>query len=43
MRFFEYESRQIVAQAGIPVSKHGFATNAGGGARGSPRRSAARS
>jgi succinyl-CoA synthetase beta subunit/citryl-CoA synthetase large subunit len=28
MRFFEYESRQIVAKAGIPVSKHGFATTA---------------
>ncbi len=26
MRFFEYESRQIVAKSGIPVSKHGFAT-----------------
>src|SRR5512133_1978423 len=26
MRFFEFESRQIVAKAGIPVSKHGFAT-----------------
>jgi succinyl-CoA synthetase beta subunit len=26
VRFFEYESRQIVAKAGIPVSKHGFAT-----------------
>ncbi|MCW2954060.1 MAG: hypothetical protein JWQ48_3230 [Conexibacter sp.] len=26
MRFFEYESRQIVAKAGIPVSRHGFAT-----------------
>src|SRR5687768_9119478 len=25
MRFFEYESRQIVAKAGIPVSSHGFA------------------
>ena len=25
MRFFEYESRQIVAKAGIPVSRHGFA------------------
>ena len=25
MRFFEYESRQIVAAAGIPVSPHGFA------------------
>jgi succinyl-CoA synthetase beta subunit len=26
MRFFEYESRAIVAKAGIPVSHHGFAT-----------------
>ena len=26
MRFFEYESRQVVAKAGIPVSAHGFAT-----------------
>ena len=26
MRFFEYESRRIVAKAGIPVSAHGFAT-----------------
>src|SRR6201995_2663475 len=25
MRFFEYESRQIVAKAGIPVTKFGFA------------------
>src|SRR3712207_1510705 len=25
MRFFEYESRRIVARAGIPVSPHGFA------------------
>jgi succinyl-CoA synthetase beta subunit len=25
VRFFEYESRQIVAAAGIPVSPHGFA------------------
>jgi succinyl-CoA synthetase beta subunit/citryl-CoA synthetase large subunit len=25
MRFFEYESRSIVARAGIPVTKHGFA------------------
>ncbi len=25
MRFFEYESRAIVAKAGIPVSRHGFA------------------
>src|SRR5437016_9580595 len=28
MRFFEYESRAIVAKAGIPVTKHGFAKNA---------------
>jgi succinyl-CoA synthetase beta subunit/citryl-CoA synthetase large subunit len=28
MRFFEYESRQIVAKAGIPVSPHGFAKTA---------------
>jgi succinyl-CoA synthetase beta subunit len=26
MRFYEYESRQIVAKAGIPTSPHGFAT-----------------
>ncbi|MFZ0044075.1 MAG: ATP-grasp domain-containing protein [Solirubrobacteraceae bacterium] len=26
MRFFEYESRAVVAKAGIPVTKHGFAT-----------------
>src|SRR5437588_12556936 len=28
MRFFEYESRAIVAEAGIPVTKHGFAKTA---------------
>jgi succinyl-CoA synthetase beta subunit/citryl-CoA synthetase large subunit len=28
MRFFEYESRTIVAQAGIPVTRHGFAKDA---------------
>jgi succinyl-CoA synthetase beta subunit len=28
MRFFEYESRAIVARAGIPVTQHGFATSA---------------
>lgn len=28
MRFYEYESRQIVQQAGIPVSAHGFAATA---------------
>ena len=26
MRFFEFESRQVVAKAGIPVSGHGYAT-----------------
>src|SRR5438309_1485413 len=29
MRFFEYESRAIVAKAGIPVTKHGFVKTAG--------------
>ncbi len=28
MRFFEYESRKIVARAGIPTSPHGFAATA---------------
>src|ERR671939_446965 len=28
MRFYEYESRQILAREGIPLSKHGFATDA---------------
>ena len=28
MRLFEYESRAIVAKAGIPVTKHGFAKSA---------------
>ncbi|GAC1438632.1 MAG: ADP-forming succinate--CoA ligase subunit beta [Solirubrobacteraceae bacterium] len=28
MRFFEYESREIVKRAGIPTSKFGFATSA---------------
>jgi succinyl-CoA synthetase beta subunit len=28
MRFFEFESRAIVARAGIPVTRHGFATSA---------------
>jgi succinyl-CoA synthetase beta subunit len=28
MRFYEYESRQIVQRSGIPVSKHGFARTA---------------
>ncbi|MEX2196672.1 MAG: ATP-grasp domain-containing protein [Thermoleophilaceae bacterium] len=28
MRFYEYESRQIVERAGIPVTKYGFATDA---------------
>src|ERR1700740_3746358 len=29
MRFFEYESRGIVAKAGSPVTQHGLATTAG--------------
>jgi succinyl-CoA synthetase beta subunit/citryl-CoA synthetase large subunit len=29
MRFFEYESRAIVAKAGIPVTQHGFAKRPG--------------
>src|SRR5215218_4460561 len=28
MRFFEYESRRIAIEAGIPVSPHGFAKTA---------------
>ena len=28
MRFFEYEARQIVEAAGIPVTKYGFCTTA---------------
>jgi succinyl-CoA synthetase beta subunit/citryl-CoA synthetase large subunit len=28
MRFFEYESREIVKRAGIPVTRYGFATTA---------------
>src|SRR5690349_16450119 len=28
MRFFEYEARKLVEQAGIPVTKYGFATTA---------------
>src|ERR1700737_1829402 len=28
MRFFEYESRAVVAKAGIPGTKHGFAKTA---------------
>src|SRR2546421_7983091 len=28
MRFYEYESRQILAREGIPLSKYGFATSA---------------
>lgn len=28
MRFFEYESRQIVDEAGIPVTDYGFAKTA---------------
>jgi succinyl-CoA synthetase beta subunit/citryl-CoA synthetase large subunit len=28
VRFFEYESRRVLARAGIPLSEHGFATTA---------------
>ena len=28
MRFYEYEARQIVERAGIPVTKYGFCTTA---------------
>src|SRR3954452_2141265 len=28
MRFFEYEAREIVKRAGIPVTKYGFTTDA---------------
>src|SRR5215217_6793700 len=28
MRFYEYESRRILAREGIPLSQHGFATTA---------------
>ena len=30
MRFFEYESREIVKRAGIPVTDFGFTTDAAG-------------
>src|SRR5919197_3832132 len=30
MRFYEYESRQILAREGIPLAGHGFATDAEG-------------
>ena len=29
MRFYEYEAREIVKRAGIPVTDFGFATSAG--------------
>src|SRR3712207_4283023 len=29
MRFFEYEAREIVKRAGIPVTDYGFTTDAG--------------
>src|SRR5919197_1676107 len=28
MRFYDYESRRIIEQAGIPVTKYGFVTTA---------------
>ncbi len=33
MRFFEYEAREIVKRAGIPVTDYGFTTDAARGAR----------
>ena len=42
MSFFEYEAREIVKRAGIPVTDFGFTTDAGEAAR-SPSASAARS
>ena len=41
MRFFEYEAREIVKRAGIPVTDFGFTTDAAE-ARRSPSGSAAR-
>src|SRR6202051_3765594 len=29
MRFFEYEAREVIKRAGIPVTDYGFTTNAG--------------
>ena len=29
MRLFEYEARELVKRAGIPVTDYGFATDAG--------------
>ena len=42
MRFFEYEAREIVKRAGIPVTDYGFTTDAERGAARSPSGSAAR-
>ena len=42
MRFYEYEARQIVEHAGIPVTDYGFAKTADGGARDRRATSAAR-
>ena len=41
MRFFEYEARELVKRAGIPVTDYGFTTDAaeaGAIARGSAAR-----
>jgi succinyl-CoA synthetase beta subunit len=36
MRFYEYESRKIVEEAGIPVTKYGFCTSPDEARRGAP-------
>ncbi len=33
MRFFEYEAREVVKRAGIPVTDYGFTTDPGRGRR----------
>ena len=41
MRFFEFEAREVVKRAGIPVTDYGFTTDAAE-ARASPSGSAGR-
>ena len=33
MRFFEYEAREVIKRAGIPVTDYGFTTDAAEAAR----------
>ena len=42
MRFYEYEAREIVKRAGIPVTEYGFATEPPTRRARSPSASAAR-